>query len=233
MPWLPEVFTAPVMEKILEQRRRDALVAVPYFDGLLVGDPDPLVDSFADVPVVLDPVRGRVKGVAAFRAFVAETHAWLVGHGASVDDVEHVILERHGFEEVVLHLATDEGGVDLPVVVVADRLDDGRIEEVRVYFDTRPLTGRRTHRLPLLQPDPGLSVPEAVADFYARLPDGPDLALEPCALVDDGRACAFEHNVVRGGATQALPRAEIAVVVQGDDGRPAAVRVYDDAAAPD
>ena len=45
MPWLPEVFTAPVMEQILDRRRRDALVAVPYFDGLLVGDPDPLVES--------------------------------------------------------------------------------------------------------------------------------------------------------------------------------------------
>ena len=52
MPWLPEVFTAPVMEQILEQRRRDALVAVPYFDGLLAGDPDPLVESFAREPEV-------------------------------------------------------------------------------------------------------------------------------------------------------------------------------------
>jgi hypothetical protein len=232
MPWLPEVFTAPVMEQILDRRRRDALVAVPYFDGLLVGDPDPLVESFAGVPEVLDPVRGRVKGVTAFRAFVAETHAWLVEHAATVDDGEHVILARHGFEEVVLHLATERGAVDLHVTVVADRLDDGRIEEVRVYFDTRPLTGRRTPRLPLLQPDPALPVPDAVAGFYARLPDGADITVEPCALVDDGRACAFEHNVVRSG-TQTLPQAEVAVVVRDGDGAPDAVRVYDDAAAPD
>jgi hypothetical protein len=32
---------------------------------------------------------------------------------------------------------------------------------------------------------------------------------------------------------QAQPRAEVAVVVRGDDGTPATVRVYDDAAAPD
>jgi hypothetical protein len=228
MPWLPEVFTAPVMQEILDRRRRDALVAVPYFDGLLAGDPDPLAESFAGVPEVHDPVRGRVKGVEAFRAFVTETHAWLVGQGASVEDVEHVILDRHGFEEVVLHLTTDRGAVDLPVAVVADRRSDGRIEEVRVYFDTRPLTGRRTHRLPLLQPDPAVPVPDAVAGFYARLPGGVGLTLEPCALVDGGRACAFEHNVVRAR----LPRAQVAVVVRGEGGTPVA-RVYDDAAAAD
>jgi hypothetical protein len=226
MPWVPELFSAPALQEILDRRRRDALLAVPYFDGLLAGDPDPLVESFAGTPEMYDPLRGRVKGVAAFRAFVIETHAWLLDLGASVDDVEHVILARHGFEEVVLHLDTRGGTVDVPVVVVADRVDDGRIEEVRVYFDPEPLTGRRTDRPPLLQPDPGLAVPDAVAALYARLPDGSDITLEPCALVDDGRACAFEHNVVRGGTTTASPRAAVAVVVRGDGRTPDDVRAY-------
>src|SRR4051812_10943128 len=161
MPWLPEAFTAPVMQQILDERRRAALVAVPYFDGLLAGDPDPLVESFAGEPEVHDPVRGRVKGVAAFRAFVTETSAWLRDHHASVDDVEHVILERHGFEEVVLRLETDGGTLEVPVAVVADREDDGRIDEVRIYFASRLLTGRHAHRPPLLQADPALRVPDA------------------------------------------------------------------------
>jgi hypothetical protein len=226
MPWLPEVFTAPVMEQILDQRRRDALVAVPYFDGLLVGDPDPLVESFAREPEVHDPVRGRVKGVAAFRAFVTETSAWLRDHHASVDDGEHVILERHGFEEVVLRL--DGGALEVPITVVADRQADGRIDEVRVYFDSRLLTGRHTHRPPLLQPDPALSVPDAVSDFYAQGSDGDGLTLEPCALVDDGRAAALEHNVVRPGSAQPLPQAAVTVLVRGESGEPPAVRVYGD-----
>lgn len=229
MPWLPEVFTAPVMEEILERRRRQALVAVPYFDGLLAGDPDPLVESFAGVPEVHDPVRGRVRGEAAFRAFVVETHAWLQEHRVTVDDFEYVVLEQHGFEEVVLHLATGEGTVDLPVVVVADRLADGRIEEVRVYFSTRSLTGRPTNRPPLLQPDPGLHVPDAVtagldAFYDRRFPAGTGVTMEPCALVDDGRACALEHNVRWPGATQAA----IACMVRGEDSQVEAVRVYGD-----
>jgi hypothetical protein len=226
MPWLPEVFTAPVMERILDQRRRDALVAVPYFDGLLAGDPDPLVESFAREPEIHDPVRGRVKGVAAFRAFVTETSAWLREHHASVDDGEYLILERHGFEEVVLRL--DGGALEVPITVVADRQVDGRIDEVRVYFDSGLLTGRHTHRPPLLQPDPGLAVPDALAAFYAGRSEGSEITLEPCAQVDDGRVAALEHNIVRPGSPQPLPQASVAVLVRGGSGEPSAVRVYDD-----
>jgi len=232
MPWLPEVFTAPVMEQILDQRRRDALVAVPYFDGLLVGDPDPLVESFAREPEVHDPVRGRIRGETAFRAFVVETNAWLREHRAVVDDVEHVVLERHGFEAVVLHLDTDRGPLDLPVAVVADRQADGRIDEVRVYSPTVPLTGRRAPRPPLLQADPGLGIPDEVAAFYAASSEGGGIALEPCALVDDGRAGALEHNVVRSGTTQPLRQAEVAVFVRGGPDGPPVVRTYDDLGPP-
>ena len=96
---------------------------------------------------------------------MAETSAWLRQHHASVDDVEHVILERRGFEEVVLHLDPDRSGVDLPVAVVADRRPDGRIEELRVYFTGRPVTGGSVTRPPVLQPDAGLVVPEPVATY--------------------------------------------------------------------
>jgi SnoaL-like domain len=273
MPWLPELFSAPVLQQVLDRRRRDALVAVPYFDGLMAGEPDPLVESFAEEPEVHDPVRGRIKGVAAFRAFVTESSAWLRQHRASVEDVDHVILDRRGFEEVVLHLDTDHGTVSLPVAVVADRRLDGRIEEVRVYFTSQPLTGRRANRPPLLQPDPGLRTSDAVAaylrafaagdadaivaafepDGYAResaggqhIHRGPDglrafyersfshggIPLETCAVVDDGRGCALEYNVVRWGRTPLPPQAGVAVFVRGVSGKLAAVRVYDDADPP-
>jgi len=192
MPWLPELFTAPVLQRILDERRRDTLLAVPYFDGLLAGDPDPLVESFAGEPEVFDPVRGRVKGVRAFRAFVTETSAWLQEHHATVDEIEHVILERRGFEEVVVHLDTDAGTADLPVAVVAERRPDGRIDEVRVYFTSRPLTGRRRDRPPLLQTDADLRLPDVV-DAYRRAlaagdVDGVVAAFEPDGYVREATA---------------------------------------------
>ena len=274
MPWLPELFSAPVLQQFLDKRRRDKLVAVPYFDGLMAGDPGPLVESFAGEPEVHDPVRGRIKGVAAFTVFVTETSAWLRQHRASVEDVEHVILERRGSEEVVLHLDTDNGTVGVPILVVADRRPDGRIDELRIYFSSQPLTGRRATRPPLLQADPGRpqsgavgaylhalatgdvaaivaafepegylrdaeghqhirAAPEGLSAYYKRLfSTGGGIPLECCALVDDGRKCVLEYNVVRWGATRLPPRAGAGAFVRGHGAKLAAVRLYDDTIPP-
>jgi hypothetical protein len=274
MPWMPELFSAPALQQLLDKRRREKLVAVPYFDGLLSGEPDALLESFAGEPEVYDPVRGRIKGAQPFEAFIADTREWLAQRNASVEDVEHVVLERRGFEEVVLHLDGETGPVDLPFVIVADRVSDGRIDELRIYYSNWPLTGRHTNRPPLLQRDPELHMSDVVAEYqralatgdvdaivaafepdgYARTPaggqhnhgrpDGPrafyerlfsnggGIPLEPCTLVDDGRACALEYNVVRWGRTQLPPQAGVAVYVRGQSGRLAAARVYVDADPP-
>jgi hypothetical protein len=86
MPWAPELFTAPALERLLDRRRRDELVAVPFFYGLMAGEPDALVKSFAGEPELYDPIRGRIKGVQAFEAFVAEMSAWIVQRNVSVEN---------------------------------------------------------------------------------------------------------------------------------------------------
>lgn len=268
MPWVPETFTAPALQRILDERQRDAMVAVPYFDGLITGEPDALVASFAGEPQLHDPVRGRVKGEQAFRAYVAAASAWMAQRHATVEDIDHVVLERHGFEEVVLHL---DGDVDLPFALVADRAHDGRIVELRIYHSCWPLTGRHSVRQPLLQPDPSVRESDVVGEYqhalaagdvdavvaafepdgYAREPAGGEhvhaglrpfyewlfsngggIPLEHCAVIDDGRACALEYNVVRWGRTELPPQAGISVYVRGESGKLVAARVYDDADPP-
>ncbi len=274
MPFVPELFSAPTLERIEEKRSLDDLVAVPYFDGLMSGEPDALIESFAAEPELHDPVRGRVKGARAFEAFVTEINAWISRRNVSVEDVEHVVTERRGFEEVVLHLDGETGRVDLPVAIVADREADGRIDELRIYFSTWRLTGRHANRPPLLQPDPELRESDIVGEYqsaltagdfdaivaafepdgYAREPAGgqyihrgPEglrsfyqllfsndggIPLEHCALVDDGRACALEYNVVRWGQTELPPAAGAAVYVRGQSGKISAARIYDDVDPP-
>ncbi|HEX3233047.1 MAG TPA: hypothetical protein VHR41_02540, partial [Gemmatimonadales bacterium] len=73
MPWIPELFTAPALERVLEHQRREGLATVPYFDGLLAGVPEPLLESFAGEPRLYDPVRGRIEGARAFTAYVERT----------------------------------------------------------------------------------------------------------------------------------------------------------------
>jgi hypothetical protein len=69
--------------------------------------------------------------------------------------------------------------------------------------------------------------------FYERLfSNGGGIELEHCALVHDGRACALEYNVVRWGRTELPPEAGVAVYVQGESGKIAAARIYDDADPP-
>jgi SnoaL-like domain len=274
MPWIPELFSAPVVERLQENRQRERLEAVPYYDGLMSGEHDALVQSFAGEPVVHDPLHGRVKGVRAFEAFVTEFTTWLAHHNMSIDDVAYAVNKPRGFEEVVLHLDGKRGRVAVPVAIVADHRPDGRLEELRIYHSMWPLTGRHAHRLPLLQGDPDLRAPDIVAEYqralaagdvdailatfepdaYAREPAGgryvhrgPDglrafyellfsndggIPLVHCALVDDGRACALEYNVVRWGKTDLLPEAGVAVYVRGESGRLAAARIYDDADPP-
>jgi SnoaL-like protein len=274
MPWVPELFSAPVVQRLQEKWQREQLESVPYFDGLMAGEHDALLESFAGEPELHDPVRGRVKGRRAFEAFVADTNAWLAQRGASVDDVEYVITEQRGFEEVILHLDGENGRVELPVAIVADHRSDGRIDELRIYSSSWPLSGRHANRPPLLQADVDLRASDIVAEYqsalaagdvdaivatfkpdgYAREPAGGQyvhrgldglrafyehlfsndggIPLEHCALVDDGRACALEYNVVRWGKTELLPEAGVAVYVRGDSGKLAAARIYDDVDPP-
>ncbi len=76
MPWAPELFSAPVLARLEEERQHELRVTVPYFDGLLTGETDALIDSFAGEPELHDPVRGRIKGVRAFTAYVTEIKTW-------------------------------------------------------------------------------------------------------------------------------------------------------------
>ena len=120
----------------------------------------------------------------AFEAFVIETNAWLTQHNALVEEVEHVIPERRGFEEVVLHLEGDTGPVDLPVAIVADHPSDGLINELRIYYSGWPLTGRHANRPRLLQPDP-VRQSDAVADYPRALTAGDVEAIVAAFEADD------------------------------------------------
>jgi SnoaL-like domain len=172
VPWVPELFSAPALERLLAKRRLTELVAVPYFDGLMTGEYDALLESFAGEPVLHDPMRGRITGERAFAAYVAEMSGWIARHDVVVEDVSHVVLTQCGFEEVVLHLDGDHGPVDLPVAIIGGRRTDGRIEELRIYYSTWQLTGHHRIRPPLLQPDPELHPSGVVAEYQNALAAG-------------------------------------------------------------
>ena len=132
MPWIPELFSASVRERLERKWELERLDLVPYYDGLMSGEHAALTRSFAGEPVLRDPRRGRVIGVQAFEAYVRELGSWLSEHNMSFDPVDHVFMEPRGFEEVVLHLDAEGGRVEVPVAIVADRRSDGRLVELRI-----------------------------------------------------------------------------------------------------
>ena len=200
MPWAPELFSASLLQQVQERWSRE-LVTVPFFDGLLAGELDPLVGSFAGEPELHHPVRGRIRGVRAFEAYVTETNAWLRQSNASVENVEYVVAGRHGFAEVVLHLDGETARVGLPVAVVSEKRPDGGIVELRIYYSSWPLTGRHANRPPLLQPDPELRETDVVAEYQDALSAG-DVDAIVSAFESDGyaREPAGGEHVHRGHA---------------------------------
>lgn len=202
MPWVPELFTAPVLEQIREERRSEHLLAVPYFDGLMTGETDALIGSFAGEPELHHPVRGRVRGAGAFEQFVADTNAWVRERNVTVEDVNFIIAPRRGIEEVVVHLDGNDGGrVALPLALAADRDEHARIIELRVYFSTWPVAGWHAIRPPVLQPHPGLDMADAVGAYQRALAAGDVEAIlatfEPDGYLREPAGDGYVHRGTR------------------------------------
>jgi hypothetical protein len=199
VPWIPELFSAPVLERIRhEAADARATAPVPYFAGVTSGEPEALVRSFAGEPELHHPVRGRVKGVRAFTRFIAETAAWLASVNAATGEVDRIVTAGRGVEEMVMTVDGKHGRIGLPVAVAADRDRDARILELRIYYGTWPLSGRHTNRPPLLQLDPDLQTPDVVGEYHRALAAG-DLeatvaAFEPDAYLREPAGGAYIHR---------------------------------------
>jgi SnoaL-like domain len=198
VPWLPELFSEPVLQEVLDRRRRKHLASVPFFDGLISGDLDALLGSFAGEPELHHPVRGRIKGTRAFERFVADYEAWVAERNVTVEDVNLIRTSPRGVEEDVLHIDSDDGRIALPLAVAADHDEDDRIIEFRIYFSTWPLTGCHANRPPLLQSDPDLREPDVVGEYQRALAegdvDGAVAAFEPDGSVREPAGAHYYHR---------------------------------------
>jgi hypothetical protein len=121
MPWIPELFSSPVLERFRHEAEVHALAAgpVPYFAGVTSGETDALVGSFAGEPELHHPIRGRVKGRRAFERFVTDTNAWLTASNAVVGRVERIITPRRGIAHLLRHVAADRQTQEPPAGAAA------------------------------------------------------------------------------------------------------------------
>jgi hypothetical protein len=171
MPFIPELFSAPALARI-EERRHARLAGVPFFDGLLTGEIDALVGSFVDGPEVHQPMRGRIKGAAAFERFVTDTTRWMAERNVTVEEIDSILTPERAVDELMLHVDGGSGPIELPMALAADLGPDARMTELRIYFSRWPLSGLRGVRPPLLQPDPDLHAPDIVGEYHRALAAG-------------------------------------------------------------
>ena len=204
MPWPPEVFTAPIAEARRAEGEACANDAIAYYEGILAGQPNALVRSFAGQPRVNDPRVRHVEGVRELRAFVSGTADWLRERDAVVENVALTRTQTRTVEEVVLHLLLgDEGGrVELPVAIVTDRNPDPTLKAIRVYHSMWPLTGEHALRPPLLSPDPKLHAQGVVGDYQRALAEG-DLesiveTFQPDGYAREPSGGAYVHRGAEG-----------------------------------
>jgi hypothetical protein len=203
MPWMPEVFTAPLAQALPVQQAASANDAIAYYEGIMAGEPEALVRSFAGGPVLDDPRVGYVEGARGLRAFVSGTVEWLRERDAVVENVALTLTPTRTVEEVVLHLLSDDGvRVELPVAIVSDRNPERTLKAIRVYHSMWPLTGEHRVRSPLLPADPELHAEGTPGDYQRALVEG-DIAgivatFEPDGYAREPSGGAYLHRGAEG-----------------------------------
>src|SRR5215216_6255558 len=203
MPWMPEVFSAPIAEPRRTQEVTSANDAIPYYEGIMADEPEALVRSFAAQPVLDDPRVGYVESARSLRAFASGTVEWLRERDAVVENVALTRTPTRTVEEVSLHLLADDGGrVELPVAVVSDRNPDRTLKAIRVYHSMWPLTGEHRGRSALLPADLGLQA-EGTPGIYQRALAKGDLAgivgiFEPEGYAREPSGGAYLHRGAEG-----------------------------------
>ena len=171
MPWVPELFSEPALERF-EEATHEPARNVRFFAGLLAGELDALIGSFSGEPELHLPIRGRVKGERAFTQYVADVTEWFQRRSAAVEPVALTLVKERGCEEAVLRLDTERGRVGLPVAILSDHPDGTQLHELRMYFSSWQVMGRHHQRPPLLQRDPALRVDGVVASYQQALAAG-------------------------------------------------------------
>jgi hypothetical protein len=203
MPWMPEVFTAPLAQALPVQQAASANDAIAYYEGIMAGEPEALVRSFAGGPVLDDPRVGYVEGARRLRALVNGTVEWLGERDAVVENVALRLTPTRTVEEVVLHLLSDDGvRVELPVAIVSDRNPERTLKAIRVYHSMWPLTGEHRVRSPLLPADPELHAEGTPGDYQRALVEG-DIAgivatFEPDGYAREPSGGAYLHRGAEG-----------------------------------
>lgn len=143
MPWLPELFSAPVLQDVLDKRRLERVVAVPYYEGFLTGEPDAMVESFTGATFEPDGyVRETTgadhvhRGHGSLRAFYDQ----LLSNGGGIAHEHCTILGDERTCALEYNLVRWGAAQLLPQAGIASYVKgpSGKLAALRIYDDVEP-----------------------------------------------------------------------------------------------
>lgn len=127
--------------------------ATAMINALCTGDVEAIRSLFSGAAEIDDPFAGRhVDG--GFERMIRE---WRPVQGAKVDRVEVTSSTTQGRSngtEITVHLSRDSGSVALPIVVVSEFAEDGKLERSRLYYRRALVDNVQHHRWPILAEKP-------------------------------------------------------------------------------
>jgi hypothetical protein len=221
-------------EPILHDPRRGRIIGVPAFEAYV----ERLSAWLTERHMTFDPLDHASAGPRGFE----EVTLHLDGAGMRVDVPVAIVAQRDADGQLLelrlyhsIWALTGEHLHRPPLLQADPQLRLGGVEAAYVAAvaagDVEALLAAFAPDGLLREPagDPYVHRgPDALRAFFARRFALGGIAIEQCALVDDGGARALEYNVVGRGDAELAPAAGVAVFVTGDRGRLAAVRLYDD-----
>jgi hypothetical protein len=142
-----------------------------YLSALASGQAEPVARRMGDRATVDDPIFGRKSGMPALEGYLEEVAGWLAKRSGAFEKTAFTVGSDRDVTEGTLALTFEARRVTLPVAVVAERRREREIE-VRLYYSTRPISGTRAVRSPLLPKDDEVAVPPPVAAHLEALAKG-------------------------------------------------------------
>lgn len=139
-----------------------------FYAHLAEGRADDLAAWFRGRPAIDTPLDGAIGDEQAFRRHVSAQQAWLREHRAKPEVIAVIAAPERTVVELVLYLQRGSETLDLPVALVAEP-GEGKLAAIRVYYSTRPLTGRHALRAPLLAPAGHLAEPPTIERYMTGL----------------------------------------------------------------
>lgn len=158
-----------------------------------VNGTDEVTDRFTADATADTPLRQQ-QNVADW---LGDERSWLAAHAAQVRPINHIVTDTHASAEYVIALTHDGKDVALPLHLVAELRGD-RIQSLRAYHSTYPLTGEHIVRAPLVSPDSSLHPGAPVDAYEAAMAAGDanalDALFEPDGYVREPAGPAFKHQ---------------------------------------